>query len=165
MEREHGVWREGIIAGLIGATAVAIWFLAVDIIAGHPLYTPTALGQALFSVLGSTAGDSPVVHLIAYTIFHYGVFMVLGILASLAVHRSERQPSILALLLIAFVMLEIGFYGYTQILSSTGLLPGSLAWYQVAAGNVLAAALMWTYLFKLHPSLGRNFNRALGDEM
>lgn len=164
MARSHNVWREGIIAGVIGATALAIWFFVIDLIAGHPLYTPTILGQALFSVLGSTAGDPQLVHIAVYTLFHYAAFIVLGVLASMVVHRAERQPSILALFLVGFVVLEMGFYGYTAILSATGVLPGELAWYQVAVGNLLAALAGGTYLYKLHPSLGRNFSRALADE-
>lgn len=165
MGREHRSGREGVIAGVIGASAVAVWFLIVDIIAGHPLYTPSILGQALFSILGgSTAGDPQFVHIAAYTVYHYAVFIGLGFLATLAIHRSDRQPSILALLLIGFVVLEMGFYGLTAILSSSGILPGELAWYQVAAGNLLAAVSMGTYLYKLHPRLGENFARALADE-
>lgn len=164
MDSRHNTWREGLIAGVIGASALALWFFIVDIMSGHPLYTPTILGQALFSVLGSTAGDPQFLHVAVYTVFHYAVFMLFGVLAAIVVHRSERQPSILALFLIAFVMLEMGFYGYTAILSATGVLPGELAWYQVAVGNLLAAVAMGTYMYKLHPALGRNFNRALADE-
>ncbi|HSJ62437.1 MAG TPA: hypothetical protein VK922_00905 [Gemmatimonadaceae bacterium] len=164
MDSRHSTWREGLIAGAIGATVVAVWFFVVDIIAGHPLYTPTILGQAVFSVLGSTAGDPQLLHVAVYTVFHYVVFMLFGVLTMTIVHRSERQPSILALLLIAFVVLEMGFYGYTAILSAAGVLPGELAWYQVAVGNLLAAVAMGTYMYKLHPAIGRNFNRALADE-
>ena len=164
MEHGHNSWREGIIAGFIGATALAVWFFIVDMLAGHPLYTPTILGQGLFSVLGSTAGDPQMLHVAVYTVFHYGAFMLFGVLAAMAVHRSERQPSILALLLVGFVVLEMGFYGYTAILSSAGVLPGELAWYQVAIGNLLSAVTMGAYLYRLHPALGRNFARALADE-
>ena len=47
--------REGIVAGLIGAAVVALWFFVFDILRGRPFFTPGALGSALF--LGSsTAG-------------------------------------------------------------------------------------------------------------
>lgn len=42
------VYEEGIVAGLIGAATIAIWFLILDTIQGRPLYTPTVLGIALF---------------------------------------------------------------------------------------------------------------------
>lgn len=164
MERAHNTWREGVIAGIIGATVLALWFFIVDLISGNLLVTPTNLGQALFSVFGSTSGDPQFVHVAAYTIFHYAVFVVIGVLVSMGVHRSERQPAILALFLIAFVILEMGFYGFTAILATTGVLPAELAWYHVALGNLAAAVAMGAYMVKLHPALGRNFDRALADE-
>ena len=42
------VLHEGFIAGLIGAAAVALWFLVVDVIAGRPFFTPAMLGSAVF---------------------------------------------------------------------------------------------------------------------
>jgi len=42
------IMREGFIAGLIGAGAVALWFLIVDVIAGRPFFTPAMLGSAVF---------------------------------------------------------------------------------------------------------------------
>src|SRR5207237_708962 len=42
------ILREGFIAGLIGAGAVALWFLIVDVIAGRPFFTPAMLGSAAF---------------------------------------------------------------------------------------------------------------------
>src|SRR5215470_8528318 len=42
------VYGEGIVAGLLGAATIAVWFLIVDTISGRPLYTPTVLGTALF---------------------------------------------------------------------------------------------------------------------
>src|SRR5437667_12090490 len=42
------LYQEGLIAGLVGAATVALWFLIIDSIQGRPLYTPTVLGTALF---------------------------------------------------------------------------------------------------------------------
>ncbi|PYN49534.1 MAG: hypothetical protein DMD95_00925 [Candidatus Rokuibacteriota bacterium] len=42
------LYQEGLIAGLVGAATVALWFLVIDSIQGRPLYTPTVLGTALF---------------------------------------------------------------------------------------------------------------------
>src|SRR5688572_6737377 len=44
--------REGVIAGIIGATAIAIWFFFVDAIAGESLFTPRTLGYAVLSIFG-----------------------------------------------------------------------------------------------------------------
>src|SRR5438094_265370 len=42
------VLREGIIAGLIGAAVVAVWFLILDVARGRPFLTPTILRAAVF---------------------------------------------------------------------------------------------------------------------
>src|SRR5258707_13458172 len=42
------LYQEGMIAGVIGAITVAVWFLLLDTAAGHPFYTPTVLGTAIF---------------------------------------------------------------------------------------------------------------------
>ena len=50
------LYQEGLVAGIIGALTVALWFLVVDVLHGRPLYTPTVLGTALFgraTVVGS----------------------------------------------------------------------------------------------------------------
>jgi hypothetical protein len=38
----------GLVAGLLGASVVALFFLVVDLLAGRPLWTPTVLAAALF---------------------------------------------------------------------------------------------------------------------
>ena len=45
---ERSILREGIVAGLIGAAVVAVWFLVFDIIRGQPFLTPGLLGAAVF---------------------------------------------------------------------------------------------------------------------
>jgi hypothetical protein len=156
----RSIARDGITAGIIGATAVAVWFLVVDTIAGHPLHTPRILGTALFSILGPPGNEGASVHILAYTVFHYAAFIVIGIVAAALVHWSEREPTILAGLLILFVAFEVGFYGLTALLAE--YLPiGDLAWYQVAAGNLIAAVLMGTYLWRMNPALRQHFVEAL----
>lgn len=158
--RAPTIARDGITAGIIGATSVAVWFLIVDTIAGQPLHTPIVLGTALFSVLGPIGGEGPFVHLVAYTVFHYVAFIVVGLIAATIVHWADREPTVLAGLLILFVAFEVGFYGLTAMLSE--YLPlGELAWYQVAAGNLIAAVLMGAYLWRVHPALARQFAEAL----
>src|SRR5438067_12442511 len=42
------LYQEGLIAFLVGAATVAVWFLIIDSIQRRTLYTPTVLGAALF---------------------------------------------------------------------------------------------------------------------
>src|SRR5437879_8435009 len=65
------ILREGFIAGLIGAGAVALWFLVVDIIAGRPFFTPAMLGSAVF--FGETDPSKAVIafsRVVPYTMIH-----------------------------------------------------------------------------------------------
>jgi hypothetical protein len=156
--------REGLIAGFIGATSIAIWFLIVDTIAGRPFYTPTVLGIGLLSVFGPRGDEGAVAQVIAYTIFHYGMFLGIGVLVSYVVHRAAQDDTVLAVALILFVALEVGFYGLVAVLSQSRQL-GSLAWYQVLAGNLIAALTMGIYIWRTHPELRRELEHALvGDE-
>ena len=152
-------------AGAIGATSVAIWFLILDTIQGRPLHTPTVLGAALFSVLGGPPlVDSNLLLVAGYTVFHYAVFAAMGALLVYLAHRSHREPNILAGLLVLFVTFEVGFYGLAALLSEPGLL-GDLGWYQIMLGNLLATVTMGTYIWRTHPLLSQDLAHALsGDE-
>ena len=154
----HSIVREGVIAGFLGATAVAVWFFVVDLIGGRALFTPNALGEGLLSVFGRSP-ESHAVNVIAYTIFHYAAFTLVGIIAVVLVHAGERTASVLAGSMILFVAIELGFYGLVALLHETHL--GDLAWYQILAGNVLAAVVMGTYLWRSHPAMRSGLVRAL----
>ena len=154
----HSIIREGVIAGFLGATAVAVWFFIVDLIGGRALFTPNILGVGLLSVFGRSP-ESEIVNVISYTIFHYAAFTLVGILAVILVHAGERTASVLAGSMILFVAIELGFYGLVAMLQQTVL--GNLAWYQILAGNLLAAILMGTYLWRSHPAMRSGLVRAL----
>jgi len=163
MPAAHNMVREGVVAGVIAATGVAVWFLVVDVVSGHgAFYTPQLLGAALFSVFGNTASDSPVLHIAVYTVFHYAAFIACGLIASRVVHRAEQEPSVLVTFMLLFIIFELGFYGVAATMAETRL--HALAWYQIAAGNVLAALLMGTYLYRTHPALRQEFAHAMEGE-
>src|SRR5207244_2367183 len=58
------ILREGFIAGLIGAGAVALWVLIVDVIAGRPFFPPGSLGSA-----------------VTFAVFEFGFYIMLAVLA------------------------------------------------------------------------------------
>src|SRR5215471_6789311 len=74
--------QEGIIAGTCGAATIALWFLLLDVLAGHPLYTPYMLGMALFrgrSVLAPSAHLTFSLGIvIAFTALHWLAFVLTG---------------------------------------------------------------------------------------
>src|SRR5436305_14400365 len=106
----HSIPRDGIIAGALGATAVAVWFLIVDVLTRTAFYTPIGLGRGLLSVLGRGPHNDPAVMVvIAYTIFHYAAFIGVAMLAAVIVHWGRSTPGVLAGALVLFVCAEIGF--------------------------------------------------------
>ena len=159
-ERQHNFLREGIFTGFIGATAIALWFLLVDTVAGQPFYTPEFLGRGLVSVLGKNMmGDTAFTHIAGYTVFHYAAFFLVGIVLTVIIHQAERTPGILAGLLVAFVIMTMGFYMIAAAFAQSGL--GQLAWPQIFIANLLAAGLMVGYLWRIHPRMAGQLKQAL----
>ena len=161
MAERHNNVREGIYAGFIGATAIVVWFAILDIFAGRPFQTPDILGAGLLSVLGKPPmmPDTIPARVIIYTIFHYGAFALAGIIVASIVHQSARTPAILAGFLVAFVAFEIGAIGLTGLLSESAL--GGMAWYQIFIANLLACAGMFWFMWRRHPNLRQDIDRAL----
>ncbi len=85
------VFREGVVAGLLGAAAVALWFLAIDWIQGEPLRTPRLLGTGILRQTDSLAAIASytVVHGIAFALFDRGE---VGPGRAGGVDRPPRQP-------------------------------------------------------------------------
>ncbi len=157
----HPIARDGIVAGVLGATAVALWFLALDTVYAQPLATPYALGRGLLRIFGPPGGEGMLVFVLAYTIFHYVAFIVAGIVLALVVHWAETQPSVLAGALMLFLAFEIGIYALSSALRESPFF-GALGWAQVASGNFIAALVMGGYLWRAHPELKGEFSHALG---
>src|SRR5439155_474035 len=69
----HQLIADGVIGGVLAGLVVALWFLAVDSIAGRPFHTPAALASALTR----QAIGPPTFRLVAaYSVVHFGVFGV-----------------------------------------------------------------------------------------
>jgi len=161
MPKAESVAREGVMAGAVGAVTVAVWFFVVDVIAGRPLFTPETLGRGVASILGGPAYGA-VTDIVVYTVVHFIAFFAVGIVLSWVVHRAESAPHVLVIFMLLFIIFELGFAGITAVLAETSL--KSLAWYQVAAGNVLAALSMGWYLWRAHPALRAEFASAVEGE-
>lgn len=150
--RVHPTLREGVVAGLIGAVAVAGWFLVVDALAREPLFTPAALGSALFMGAQSAAevriAVGPVV---GYTALHVAAFLLFGLVAAGLVAQAEKFPPLVWALVLLLVVFEVFFVGFAALLAAWIL--QEIAWWSVLTGNLLAAAGMGGYLWRAHPSL------------
>ncbi|MEP6495246.1 MAG: hypothetical protein ABJF01_21345 [bacterium] len=155
----HSILRDGLIAGVLGATCVAGWFFCVDLFFGQPLATPFALGRGLLGILEITPTNRPLV-VAVYTVFHYIAFFGVGVVAAGIIHWAEAVPSVLAGAFLFFVAIEAGFYLMTLILARSPSY-GGLSAGQVATGNLIAALAMGTYLWRTHPKLKEGLDYAL----
>ncbi|HTK30956.1 MAG TPA: hypothetical protein VL332_03255 [Candidatus Saccharimonadaceae bacterium] len=150
---------DGLFTGMIGALAVAIWFLALDAFGGHPLYTPALLGTVLLH--GSTAASQTItvapLEIAAYTAFHFVVFAAVGLLLSYLMTLFERFPIMFFVLLVLFLCLQVGFFGLNAALGASLL--GRLQAWTVVVANLLAAGSMVLYQWRRHPSVVRGIER------
>jgi hypothetical protein len=149
---ENRVVKEGIVTGLIGAGVVAVWFFLFDLLRGRPFFTPGALGSALF--LGSSTVQSVIVSpgtVIGYTIMHVLAFAVTGFLAAAIVTAADETPPLILGAVMFFAAFEAFFMGLLAMVAE--FLLGTLAWWTIAVGNVLAAVVMGWYLWIHHPKL------------
>jgi len=147
------LYHEGLIAGLIGAATVAVWFLIIDVIQGRPLYTPTVLGAALFHRGAvpwlDTAPDLEMV--LMFTWIHGLAFIVVGGVIARLLAIAERQPNAGFGILMLFVLLEFGFIAAAMLFAQPVL--QALAWPAILVANLLAAAAMGSYFWRRHPDL------------
>jgi hypothetical protein len=149
------VYLEGIRAGLVGASVIALWFLVIDTIAGRPFYTPTVLGAALFhggAGVESESAVTPSLELVAgFTWVHYLVFLLIGVGAARLMALAERNPSFGFGIVLFFAVFEFGFLLASMIFAE-GVLQ-RLAWLAVVVGNLLAAIGMGLVLWRGHRQL------------
>lgn len=161
----HSAVREGVVAGTLAATAVAAWFLIVDLVAAEAFFTPIRLGQAVGRTFGiPPMAESETVAFVGYTVMHFAGFIGIATLAAAVVHVARRQPSVLAGVFLLFVVTEVLIYGFIALLHATELLE-HLTWILIAVGNLLGALVIGWKLWRDHPGLGRGFDSALGGRV
>jgi len=149
----HANGREGMIAGLLGASVVAVFYLLFDVgVRGEAMITPSVLGEVLLmrrpdpslsAVNGTAVG--------LYTLVHGVAFILFGMLLTALAHRSEHSDLARYAVVQVFIVFLVFFYGLLAVASSTTR--GVFPFWSVLAANLLAAATMGTYLWKAHPRI------------
>jgi hypothetical protein len=154
----HDLFREGLITGVVGAAAVAGWFLLTDLIQGRPLSTPSILGQVI--LYGNTA---PVVSpaqwgpVVSYTLLHLGAFVLFGIMLTQLVHLAMSSPLARFGLMIVAVVFEVFFLIITYAVFN--LTSSLFPWWSVLAANSLSLLAMGFYLQRSHPGLRHQYQK------
>jgi len=151
---ERSVVREGIVAGLIGAAVVAVWFFVFDLLRGRPFLTPTLLGSLVFFGVSTSTGLEPApATILGYTVLHGLAFIAFGVVAATMMAMSEREPTLFVGFVILFACFEVFFFGVLSVLGRA--VEAALVWWAVLVGNLLASIAMLWYFFRAHRALPR----------
>ncbi len=149
------LYKEGVVAGFLGAVTIALWFLILDAIKGQPFHTPTLLGTALFGRGENLATPDQIPISLEMTLMftwvHILAFIILGGAASWLLHQAEKNPNYGFGILLLFVVFEFGFIILAMMFAETIL--QTLTVPAILVGNLLAAAVMGIYFWRQHPGL------------
>jgi hypothetical protein len=147
---------QGVIAGILGASVLALWFMILDGLRGEPLMTPSVLGTLVFR--GELPPDriDPLA-VAGYTVIHYTLFVALGLAGAWVAGRIEERPRLILAVLILFTVMQAFALSFTTVLAET--LEGAIQWWAAVLGNLFAVAAMVAYLWRRH----RRARRVLDD--
>src|SRR2546426_5639279 len=147
--------RDGIIAGLIGAAIVAVWFLIYDAAHGYPFRTPALLGAAALQGVRDPSAVTVSPGLVAqYTVLHGVVFAMVGVLIAFLIVSAQSQPSRLLMVVIALLCFEVAILAVLTWWAHPVVT--AVRWWAILIGNALAAVGMLAYFFVGYRPLGRH---------
>lgn len=145
---------DGIVAGLLGAAAVALWFLLFDASRGRAFETPALLAAVLLH--GASGADVPVITwplVVQYSVLHISAFAAFGIAAAALIAAAERESGLVIALIIFFAGFEVFFIAL--VVFHGPALMANISWWSILVGNLLASAAMFAFFFFWHHALGR----------
>ena len=161
-ERARSLVEEGVLCGIIGAAAVAVFFLFIDSLQAHPLWTPSLLGSVLF--LGQKVTDVAGVSytmVFAYTGLHVLLFLLAGVVVAWMVSQFERNPQFGPIFALIFLLVEAVIFGFEVTLVPA--LVGALGAGIVAVANLLSVGAMFWYLLRRHPEARQRLRQSWQD--
>jgi hypothetical protein len=138
---------DGTMAGVIGASAIALFFLLIDTARREPLFTPSVMASALLRGEAPTSGAGVDLSMVAaYSVLHGAAFVAVGVLAAWATAMRHASVATFTLALALFATLELGFLVTCiavdrSLLDVVGVAPATV-------GNLLAAIGMAAYLHR-----------------
>lgn len=144
--------QNGLLAGVIGAFVVAVYFLVIDVLAGRPFATPSALGAVTFRAEPFDLTRTPELVLIAgYTAIHGTVFIGIASIAAvlmLAVedHVKSQAARFAGLVASLSIVSTLVFFLFARLFGID-----AFDGWRVFAANLLAACAMAVPLGRLHP--------------
>jgi amino acid transporter len=149
--------RDGIVVGLIGYAAVALFYSVFDLLAARgTFYTVNLLGRAVFrglrdpQVLLFPVTLDPAA-IVSYNSLHLAVALIIGLVVTWLVGYGEQHPARrfgVVLVIIAGFVVTILVVGAL----TAGMRP-LLPWWSIVVANTLAVILAGTYLLRRRPGL------------
>lgn len=137
-----GATRRGIVAGIVAATTVALFFLIVDAVSGQMLRTPAFLASL---VTGAGGADDVRLSTVAlYTVLHFAVFIGVGVLVSRALASLGLRPMLLLGAVLGVIFFDVVFYG-SLLFRGVDVLE-AIGWPAFLAGNLLGGLALMGYL-------------------
>lgn len=124
--------REGAWLGVLVATCIWLWILAVDVVAGEPFRT--------FELFGNV---------VVVTLIHYALNILYGIVLVNAIRGARSAPSLIIAVIFGLLMLEVAFAMVTVMLGQAGL--GNLAWIRIFGGSLVGLSVAFALLSRRYP--------------
>jgi len=156
METTRRMFKEGLIAGLIGYATIAAFYALLDLALGRsPVSTASTLGRDL--VGSDLAGSMPWAPILAANGVHLVALLFVGMGASWVVYETERHPNLWFLAFLGGVLALFFTEGVLLLFAvpATTVLP----WWSVILANLMAGGTMGFYLLRSHRLLVRRLNR------
>jgi len=157
MPADRHTVRDGLVVGLIGYAAVALFYSMFDVLAARgPLHTVNVLGRAVFRGLRDPAVlqfpvDLDPLAMLAYNALHFVIALAIGFVVAALVTLAEENEAHRRL--VRFMIAG----GYAVTVAMVGLLTAPMRevvpWWSILVANAAAMALAGTYLGRKHPGL------------
>ncbi len=150
----RSIFAEGIVVGLLGATAVAAWFLLYDLASGMPFRTPALLGATIFEGLRDPSALVITTALVLkYTVVHGLAFLVFGMAVAGLFALVDQERRVLFAVFMLFCCFEVFVVGMVMTLAER-LIEDIPIW-SILGANLVAAVVMLGFLFRSHHRLPR----------
>ena len=155
------ILEDGVLAGLIGAVVVAVWFLVLDSVHGAPFATPSLLGRTVFLGGSAEQASTDPILVFAYTGMHGLLFLIAGVTLAWMVLQFEKNPQFGMVLALLFVLFESIVLGLEVTIVPQ--LVGALGTWAVLIANLLSAVAMFWFLLRRRPEALSRLKAAWSD--
>ncbi len=148
--KTNDILYETFYSGAIGGSALALLFLLSDSAQGHPLFTPSVLGSTLLFRVPLQAAPATSLGAVAlFSVIHFALFGVLGLVGSLLVRGLEaHERHTVWVTLVLFGIMEAG--ALLPLRVALPELAALLGYTRVSIINLATAATMVGFLHYAH---------------